>query len=93
VREFAVEAAKSQPRVLKTPEPICHLVAFADSSVNFSLRFWIDDPNDGITNIRGLVMLALWDVLKREKVELPFPQRDLNLRKPLQVVLGKDPAD
>lgn len=93
VRELAVEAAISVTRVLAKPEPVCHFMELGDSSLNFSLRFWIEDPNDGIVNVRGLVLLALWDVLKRENIEIPFPQRDLNMRNPLHVVLRKDVAD
>ena len=31
----------------------CHLKAFGDSSLDFTLRFWIRDPVDGVTNVRG----------------------------------------
>ena len=76
---LAVEAAKSVTRVLISPAPVCHLKAFGDSSLDFILRFWIRDPIDGITNVRGKVLLALWDIFKREGIEIPFPQRDINL--------------
>jgi small-conductance mechanosensitive channel len=54
------------------------------------LRFWIRDPIDGLTNVRGQVLLALWDSLKREGIEIPFPQRDLNPRGPFKVVVEQD---
>ena len=85
VIQYAVEAAKSAKRVLEKPPPICFLKGFGDSSVDFALRFWIRDPIDGIGNVRGQVLLALWDILKREGVEIPFPQRYLHLRTPVQV--------
>jgi len=85
VIRLALEAANSVERVLKEPRPVCHLVAFGNSSIDFKLRIWIRDPVDGITNVRGRVMLALWDVLKRDGVEIPFPQRDINMRTPVQV--------
>ena len=72
-----MEAAKSVARVLVSPQPVCHLKAFGDSSLNFLLRFWIRDPVDGITNVRGQVLLALWDAFKREGIEIPFPVRDV----------------
>ena len=49
------------------------------------LRFWIKDPVEGITNVRSEVLLALWDIFKREGIEIPFPQRDVNMRMPVQV--------
>ena len=79
VCELAVEAAKSVERVLVSPAPVCHLKAFGDSSLNFLLRFWIRDPVDGITNVSGKVLLALWDVFKREGIEIPYPVRDVRL--------------
>jgi small-conductance mechanosensitive channel len=85
VIHLAVEAAMSAERVLKEPRPVCHLVGFGDSSIDFKLRIWIRDPIDGVTNVRGQVMLALWDSLKRGGVQIPFPQRDLNMRTPVQV--------
>jgi small-conductance mechanosensitive channel len=84
---FALEAVKSVKRVLPTPPPVCHLKAFGESSLDFVLRFWIRDPIDGLTNVRGQVLLALWDILKHEGIEIPFPQRDLNPRGPFKVVV------
>jgi small-conductance mechanosensitive channel len=79
VREIGVEAAQSVARVLTSPAPVCHLKAFGDSSLNFVVRFWIRDPIDGLTNVRGQVLLALWDALRREGIEIPYPVRDVRL--------------
>jgi small-conductance mechanosensitive channel len=82
VSELAVEAAQTVERVLNSPAPVCHLKAFAESSLNFTLRFWIRDPVDGLTNVRGKVLLALWDAFKREGIEIPYPVRDVRLIQP-----------
>lgn len=87
---LALEAIQSIPRILPSPKPVCHLKGFGNSSVDFILRFWIRDPIDGITNVRGLMLLALWDAFKREGIEIPFPQRDLNPRGPFHVVVERD---
>jgi small-conductance mechanosensitive channel len=87
---LALEAVKSVKRVLATPQPVCHLKAFGDSSLDFILRFWIRDPIEGLTNVRGQVLLALWDILKHEGIEIPFPQRDLNPRGPFKVVMERE---
>jgi len=79
VCEIATDAAKSVARVLISPAPVCHLKAFGDSSLDFTLRFWIRDPVDGVTNVRGQVLLALWDALKSEGIEIPYPVRDVRL--------------
>ncbi|MBO9476417.1 mechanosensitive ion channel [Shimia sp. R11_0] len=80
VRRVAVEAAKSVERVLTYPNtPVCHIVSFGDSSVDYILRFWIKDPTGGLTNIRGNVYLALWDAFQAEGISLPFPQREVRV--------------
>ncbi len=90
VRELAVEAARSVNRVLTTTPPFCHLKGFGDSSLDFMLYFWIRDPIAGTSNVRGDVLLALWDAFKRENIEIPFPQRDINMRTPVKVVIERD---
>ena len=79
VRKVAITAAQTVDRVLTTKPPVCHIVGFGDSSVDYILRFWISDPTGGLTNIRGNVYLALWDAFKAEGISFPFPQREVRL--------------
>jgi small-conductance mechanosensitive channel len=89
VRAAAIAATASVTRVLKEPAPNCHLVNFGDSSIDFLLRYWIRDPNDGLGAVRSAVMFALWDAFKRDGIEFPFPQRDMNLKEPVRVVVER----
>ena len=66
--------------------PVCHLVRFGDSSVDFVLRFWISDPAGGVVNIKGQVLLAVWDALKDNGISVPYPQRDLHIKGPVNIV-------
>ncbi|MEM6408756.1 MAG: mechanosensitive ion channel domain-containing protein [Pseudomonadota bacterium] len=79
VRKLAIEAAKGVDRVLASKPPVCHIVGFGDSSVDYILRFWISDPTGGLTNIRGNVFLALWDIFKEHEISIPFPQREVKV--------------
>ena len=79
VRRTAVEAAAGVKRVLSERPPVCHIVGFGDSSVDYILRFWILDPTDGLTNIRGNVYLALWDAFQANGISIPFPQREVRV--------------
>jgi small-conductance mechanosensitive channel len=54
--------------------------AYGDSSVNFIVHCWITDPESGVGNVRSEVLTKLWWLLKENDIEIPFPQRDLNLR-------------
>lgn len=80
VRKLAVDAAKDVNRVLSHYKmPVCHIVGFGDSSVDYILRFWIRDPTGGLTNIRGQVYLAIWDAFKEHDISIPFPQREVKM--------------
>lgn len=79
VRKIAIEAAQRVDRVLTHKPPVCHIVGFGDSSVDYILRFWITDPTGGLTNVRGNVYLALWDAFKANDISIPFPQREVRV--------------
>ncbi|MBV8165498.1 MAG: mechanosensitive ion channel, partial [Alphaproteobacteria bacterium] len=80
VRALLIGAALRPARVLRQPAPVCNLVALGDSRLEFHLRFWIDDPKNGIQNIKSEVLLAVWDTLKAAGVTLPYPQQDVHIR-------------
>jgi small-conductance mechanosensitive channel len=61
---------------------VCWLTEFGDSSLKFVLRFWIDDPREGLTSIRGQVLLALWDTLKEHHIGIPYPHREIVMHTP-----------
>jgi len=81
VKRLALEAAQKPDRVVDSPLPVCHLVEFGDSSLNFVLRYWIKDAEKGITNTKGDVMLALWDILKENNIQIPYPHREVFVHK------------
>lgn len=75
-----LEAAAAARRVLKEPPPSVWLDGYGESSVNFVIHCWIEDPEEGTGNVKSDVLKNLWHLLKRDGIEIPFPQRDLNLR-------------
>ncbi len=79
VSEVAIKAANStgSDRISSTPAPVCWLTDFGESSLDFSLRFWIHDAEKGVTNIKGKVMLALWDEFKENDIKIPYPHREI----------------
>jgi small-conductance mechanosensitive channel len=82
VKKLAEEVAQKPERVVGDPSPVCHLVEFGDSSLNFVLRFWIEDAEKGVTNMRGAVMLALWDAFKENDISIPYPHREVFMHNP-----------
>ena len=87
VSRIAIEAAKTIPRVASAhAEPVCWMTAFGSSSLDFKLRFWISDPSNGLTNVRGQVLMALWDAFKAAGISIPFPHREIIVKTPVEVV-------
>jgi small-conductance mechanosensitive channel len=91
VRRLAAEAAGTIERVKDHPKAVCHLVAFGDSSLDFVLRFWVSDPQNGLTNVRGTVLLACWDAFKQAGIGIPFPHREIIMRTPVEIAKDAEP--
>jgi small-conductance mechanosensitive channel len=85
VSALAVAAAAGCRRVHSGKKPVCWLTGFGDSSLDFVLRFWITDPREGLTNIRGVVLLALWDTFKEHGVHIPYPHREVIMKTPVTI--------
>ena len=73
------EAARVQRRVLADPPPQAFVHAFADSGINLELGFWIADPQEGTSQVRSDINLAIWRAFKAAGIEIPFPQREVRL--------------
>jgi len=83
--ELCIQAATNNPRVLDDPEPACHLKGFGDSSVDLEIRMWIDDPQNGLSNVKSEVLLEVWDKFQENHIEIPYPQRDLYIKTPIKI--------
>ncbi|MEP0942578.1 MAG: mechanosensitive ion channel domain-containing protein [Rhizobiaceae bacterium] len=86
VSRLAIEAVEAVERVSSVKKPVCWLTEFGDSSLNFKARFWISDPQGGLTNIRGQVMLALWDAFEANGIAIPYPHREIIMQAPASAV-------
>ncbi len=87
VTRLAIAATGKVDRVDSSRNlPVCWMTGFGDSSLDFMLHFWIRDPQNGLGNIRGQVLLALWDTFKEHGVGIPFPHREIIMRTPVNVV-------
>jgi small-conductance mechanosensitive channel len=83
VTAITIAAAMQVDRVAANPQPVCWMTGFGDSSLDFVLRFWISDPQKGLTNIRGKVLLAIWDTFKEHGVAIPYPHREVIMKTPV----------
>lgn len=78
VRKLLLQAADEVPRIIENPAPVCLLIGFGDNSVDLELRVWIQDPANGVNNVRSQILLKIWDLFQKNNVEIPFPQRDVH---------------
>lgn len=76
-----LEAAKNTDRVLKDPPPVCRLMEFGDNGILLESRVWISDPENGVSNVRSDVNLRIWHGFKEAGITIPFPQRDLYIKR------------
>lgn len=78
-RQLMVEAATEVRRALDNPAPVCQLKDFGDSAVILELRFWIDDPQNGVSNVASEVRIGIWQRFHENGIVFPFPQQDLHI--------------
>jgi len=74
------EEARKLPRMLNRREPEVWLHSFADSAIMFEAQLWIEDPEEGLGNLRSDLLKAVWRRFKAQGIQVPFPQRDLHIK-------------
>ena len=82
VRDLLLEIAAGNKRVLDTPPPRVRLKNFGENGVDLELVVWITDPEEGEFNLRSDLNWKIWEVFKREGIEIPFPQRVIHQASP-----------
>jgi small-conductance mechanosensitive channel len=79
VRRVVLETAVRHGLILKEPEPALLFRGFGDSSLNFDLAVWIDQPQHTM-RVRSDLYYMIFETLKSHGIVIPFPQRDLHLK-------------
>lgn len=80
-----IEAAvATHPGVLQEPEgPDCELRGFGDSGVDFGVEFWVEGIDDGKNKYASDVLFLIWNALKDNDIEIPYPHRVVELKGPM----------
>jgi len=79
VQSILCAAAQAQARVLDDPKPVAFLLNFAPDGLEFSLHFWVADPDKGKDNVRSAINIAILDGLRHARIDIPYPQRVLRI--------------
>lgn len=75
VRLTALETISSLPDVLDDPEPNVVFHTFADSSINLTIFFWIDNRETRQFQASDLAVPVIKEAFAREGIDIPFPIR------------------
>ena len=85
------DIGESHPATCKDPAPRVRMRGFGDSSLDFELLAWIDEPV-----LRGKVvhelLMTIYKRFNEDGIEIPFPQRDLHLKTVPAGVRAEPPA-
>lgn len=72
------EAMALQPEVRKDPQPAVFFQDFGESSLDFSVMGWLDDPWDRM-GIQSRVRTAIDAKFREHGIVVPFPQHDVHV--------------
>ncbi len=79
VERILLVAANQHHQIVSIPKPFVRFNDFGESSLDFQLYFWT--ANDFLVeNIKSDLRFVIDDEFRKNKVEIPFPQRDLHLK-------------
>lgn len=79
-RQILLNIATATPRVLRNPAPEAQLVGFGDNGLKLELLVWINDPENGLTNIRSDINSRIWQKFKEHHIQFPYPQHDIHVK-------------
>lgn len=79
VRRLLLEAAQSPARVLRQPAPLVFLTSFGADGLDFTVGYWLADPESGLSGPRSDINMAILRKLRAHGVDIPFPQRVLHV--------------
>ena len=82
VRRLLIEACESQERVLKDPVPNAFLSQFGADGLEFTVSYWIGDPENGQLALRSTINMLILAALREHKIQIPYPQRVMHMVSP-----------
>ena len=80
VKKILLDVARSDPDVLKHPEPEVIFEEFGESSLNFTLRVWTTKFIQTPKVLKSKLYFEIFRRFRESGIEIPFPQRDLHIK-------------
>ena len=88
VHDILLEILNKHKDIVNDPEPNVFFKDLGESSLDFRLLFWTTNFDQWI-RIRSEIIFNVFDELKAADIEIPFPQRDLNVRSLEKDIMAK----
>jgi small-conductance mechanosensitive channel len=88
VQRILCGAATETDRVIADPEPAVRLARFGPDGLEFTVQFWIADPQNGQGNVKSDVNLRILKGLRAAGIEIPYPQRVVRVLEPAATSSG-----
>jgi small-conductance mechanosensitive channel len=80
-KQALLDAVSGVDKVLATPKPSSGIESYGDFSINYFVKYWIDDY-ERLRQIHSDVLSNIWYGLRRRGISIPFPIQDLYLHRP-----------
>jgi len=87
-QEILVETARQHTGVLQDPGPEALVTDFAPNSITLQLRIWATIPPTWPHKLKSDLYLEILRAFSEHGIEIPNPQRDLNVRSLPPIVLA-----
>lgn len=75
VMHLIQDVCSQEARILKDPAPQVALSNFGADGLEFTVGYWIADPENGQLNLKSLINLGILQAFRKAGIEIPFPQR------------------
>ncbi len=71
------QIAQAHHRVLREPGPEAAIVEFAESGIQLELAVWLEDPTQGMKDMRSELYLQIWKRFRAAGITIPYPHRQI----------------
>lgn len=85
IKKVLIKAALTTEGVVKEMIPDVYLEKYSDFSINYRMRYFIDNYR-AAEIIKSAVMERIWYLFRRENIEIPFPIRDVYIKRETEKV-------
>jgi len=79
------DVVSSHPKVISGDDvpieerPDAEIAKFGESGINILIEFWMQGIDDGENRVGGDLLFMIWEALKANHIQIPFPQREVRI--------------